>query len=230
MQRTAQLVAQHDKAIRARSLAFWNGKLKLGSLREFILYGVVAICLFRTVSDAFALHDLANRVIVTERIRETDRYGQVLSSTGATYAFPVDSSRHKLLHDFLSCVFQVVNDKATMQNWASDCTQMTIANSDASDQVIAYWSKHSPLRPDGSWLSDLAIPSTLHVTSYLGPRPTGKNGAEEWTVQFTLNGSNNGVRMNDLYTTDITLVPHAAPTDVDPFGLTIGEFTWDKLR
>lgn len=227
MDEASSLIVAHDNALRKRSLKVWTFRLTLNKWREVLLSAIVVVLLACQISDAWTLHDLKSKIIVSERIRDVDRTGQTIDRHGATYAINADPDRHKLVSDFLTDVFEVDSMKGTMQNHYSDAQEMLLGGSDAENAVHAYWVKHSPLRADGTWLRDLAIPTTVHVTSKLGS-PAGTHGEEEWKVTFTLTTSHAGINVDEYYTGDLTLVPHGEATDADPSGMLVGEFSWDK--
>lgn len=231
--KTAAVVLQHQRALRARALDFWNKRQTMSALWQAFLVLVAVGSLFASITSSIAVKRLTDRIIVTDRVRETDRFGQTVGVAGATYALPRDPTRHKLLHDFVSCVFDVEPNYQQMQAQTNDCLTMIQADgptSTARATVLKYWADHNPLRPDGTWMTQLSAPVYVHVTSYVRQHVLN-NGEEEWTVELTLeNGTQTAAQPPALITTDITLSPHAAATDADPFGLLVSEFSWDFIR
>ena len=231
--KTGAIVLAHQQSLRKRALDFWNQRQGLKAAWQVFLVVVTLGSLFSSIHSSIAVGNLASKIIVTDRTRDVDRFGQTVNTHGDTYALPNEQTRHKLLHDFVSCWFNVEPNYQQMQAQSSDCLTMIqsdTATATCRSTIVKYWQEHSPLRPDGTWANQLANPLYVHVTSYVRQH-VFSNGDEQWNVELTLaNGLMTTAQPDSLITTSITLTPRAAASDADPFGLLASQCSWDVVR
>jgi len=223
---------QHIETIRRKSAQAnmtqfeFQRKVVIYALSLATLTTIIAAC-----SVALAWRT-ASSVVVRDTVRTVDQLGQTIGVTGAIYRVPVGSQTHAILNTFLTDVFTIVNSPSAMQRNYLEAQSVMDQHSPVYGYVSDFWNMYSPYTSNAQWNNARAQEHNVEVTSLLDRGAYVNGGGEEFEAEWTVKADIGGGHLGDpkLYKGDIVVQSGLAPTDANPWGVTITRFAWEVLK